>query len=115
MLCDLCVLCGEKRGVFINILIYFYAAPVPGASLPGKMPDGATDAMVHPDACFHINCHDRYQICERREPYDRVPVWIWHTMRAEVSVKITCLCFPKPQINADGRRFDLAWRRKQMS
>jgi hypothetical protein len=36
-------------------------------------------------------------------------------MRAEVSVKLTCLCFTKPQINADGRRFDLTWRSKQMS
>jgi hypothetical protein len=26
MLCDPCVLCSEKRGVFINILIYFYVA-----------------------------------------------------------------------------------------
>jgi hypothetical protein len=138
MLCDLCVLCGEKRATFINILIYFYAAQARSRSnrhesnqnksqfrldhwldwiqcaprrsscrarsriqLAVNMPGGATDAMVHPDASSHMDCHGRNQSCERREPYDSVPVWIRHNMRAEVSVKITCLCFSKPRMNAD--------------
>jgi ATP-dependent Lhr-like helicase len=45
--------------------------------------------MVHTDACFHIDCHVRYRICERRENYDRVPVYIRHTMRAPVNFLIT--------------------------
>jgi len=33
------------------------AASVPTSRLPGKCRAGATDAMVHPDACFHMDCH----------------------------------------------------------
>src|SRR5450759_5034995 len=40
-----------------------------------KMLGGATYSMVHPDACFFINCHGRYRTCDRRKPYDRVQSW----------------------------------------
>jgi hypothetical protein len=93
------------------------APSIPGSrfQLAGKMPGGATDAMVPPDASYDIDCHGQDRCCDRREAYDSVPVYIQHNMRAEASVKITCLCFPKPQINADARRFDSTWRRKQLS
>jgi len=56
----------KSAGIYQRFNIFLCGARSP-IQLAGKISGGATDAMVHPDACFHIDCHGRYRICERRE------------------------------------------------